>query len=181
MLQEVILVDESDNVTGKMEKMEVHRRSMLHRAFSVFIFNCKNEMLLQKRATNKYHSGGLWTNTCCSHPSPGEQTIKSAARRLNEEMGFSTNLEEIFHFIYKHEFENGLTEYEFDHVFIGYHNGEISPNKEEVCDYCFMAMDAIENLLMNQPQKFSAWFQIAFPMVRKWQQTSTEFQKNKAG
>ena len=108
-----------------MEKMEAHKKGLLHRAFSVFIFNGKGEMLLQQRALNKYHSGGLWTNACCSHPMPGEKTEDAADRRLKEELGFETPLEKIFDFVYKAEFDNGLTEYEFDHVFAGEYEGEI--------------------------------------------------------
>src|SRR5271168_1810255 len=114
--EEVILVDESDQPLGTMEKMEAHRRAVLHRAFSVFIFNSRGEMLLQQRAPDKYHSAGLWSNACCSHPRPGEETADAASRRLKEELGFTTPLEELFHFTYKSEFGNGLTEYEFDHV-----------------------------------------------------------------
>src|SRR5215475_1033999 len=117
--EEVILVDEDDFQVGTMEKMEAHRKALLHRAFSVFIFNTKGEMLLQQRALNKYHSAGLWTNACCSHPAPGESTLDAAEKRLLEEMGFITPLQEIFEFTYKTEFDNGLTEYEFDHVVVG--------------------------------------------------------------
>src|SRR6478735_7868072 len=115
----VILVDERDTAVGIMEKMEVHQKALLHRAFSVFIFNDKGEMLLQKRAEKKYHSGGLWTNACCSHPQPGEDTMESANNRLREEMGFNTALHKAFTFVYKAPFENGLTEHEYDHVFVG--------------------------------------------------------------
>ena len=124
-MEEVVLVDEQDKPVGVMEKMQAHREGKLHRAFSVFIFNDKGEMLLQQRAFNKYHSAGLWTNACCSHPKPNETTETAAARRLNEELGFKTSLEKLFDFTYKASFENGLTEYEFDHVFSGIYNGEI--------------------------------------------------------
>jgi isopentenyl-diphosphate delta-isomerase len=176
MRHEVILVNEDDKATGTMEKMEAHRKGLLHRAFSVFIFNSKKEMLLQQRATNKYHSGGLWTNTCCSHPLPGEETTKGAELRLFEEMGFNAALEEVFHFIYRHNFENGLTEFEFDHVFVGYYDGSVYPDQDEACDYCFMSMDDIESSLAAHPEEFSAWFQIAFPMMKKWFQSSGKFQ-----
>ena len=135
----VILVNEQDRQTGTMEKMEVHQKAILHRAFSVFIFNDKGEMLLQKRAVKKYHSGGLWTNTCCSHPQPGEDTLEAAGKRLQEEMGFNTTLNKAFTFIYKAELDNGLTEHEFDHVFIGNFNGEVQPDPEEVEDYCYQS------------------------------------------
>src|SRR6516164_10337979 len=118
MDQEVILVNEQDEPIGTMGKMEAHKKALLHRAFSVFIFNSKGEMLLQQRARDKYHSGGLWTNACCSHPKPGEEVQLAASRRLNEELGFNTPLTKIFDFIYQSSFENGLTEFEFDHVFI---------------------------------------------------------------
>src|ERR1700754_1322335 len=117
--EEVILVNENDIPVGTMEKMEAHRKALLHRAFSVFIFNSKGEMLLQQRADKKYHSGGLWTNACCSHPKPGEEIETAASRRLREELGFGTGLRKVFDFIYQSPFDNGLTEFEFDHVFFG--------------------------------------------------------------
>ncbi len=166
MPEEVILVNEQDEQTGTIEKMEAHRKALLHRAFSVFIFNGKGEMLLQQRALGKYHSPGLWTNTCCSHPRPGEQVEVAASRRLKEEMGIDTLLEKIFDFIYRTEFENGLTEYEFDHVYTGIYSGELTPNKQEVKDYCFRSMDDIEQDLLRRPEKYSAWFRIAFPRLR---------------
>jgi len=166
MPEEVILVNEQDEQTGTIEKMEAHRKALLHRAFSVFIFNVKGEMLLQQRALGKYHSPGLWTNTCCSHPRPGEQVEVAASRRLKEEMGIDTLLEKIFDFIYRTEFENGLTEYEFDHVYTGIYSGELTPNKQEVKDYCFRSMDDIEQDLLRRPEKYSAWFRIAFPRLR---------------
>jgi isopentenyl-diphosphate delta-isomerase len=163
--QEVILVNEKDEPVGAMEKMEAHRKGVLHRAFSIFIFNSKGEMLLQRRALNKYHSGGLWTNACCSHPAPGETTIDAAMRRLQEEMGFSTHIYKQFDFIYLAEFENGLTEYEFDHVFTGVYDGIITPDHDEVNDYCYMSMDAIQSSLLSHPQKYTAWFRISFPRL----------------
>jgi len=165
---EVILVNDADEQLGVMEKIEAHRKAILHRAFSIFIFNAKGEMLLQQRAFNKYHSAGLWTNACCSHPAPGEDTAEAAVRRLQEEMGFTTSLEKIFDFTYRSEFENGLTEYEFDHVFAGTWNGMISPDKDEVNDYCFKTLDEIQTSLLSHPQKYSAWFHIAFPLVEEW-------------
>src|SRR5947207_11050842 len=125
---EIILVDENDNAIGTIEKMEAHHKGLMHRAFSIFIFNDKGEMLLQKRAEKKYHSGGLWTNACCSHPQPGEDTMESANKRLREEMGFNTALHKPFTFIDKAPFENGLTEQEYDPVFVGSFNGLIKPN-----------------------------------------------------
>ena len=168
-MEKVILVNEHDEETGTIEKMEAHRNGILHRAFSIFIFSNKKEMLLQQRAMNKYHSGGLWTNACCSHPRPGESTQTAATRRLKEELGFETKLEKIFDFKYKAAFENGLIENEFDHVFAGVYNGEINFNRNEVQDVCFQSMQEIESNLQTHPNKFTAWFFIAFPMVKKWQ------------
>jgi isopentenyl-diphosphate delta-isomerase len=167
-LQQVILVNEQDEPTGTMEKMEAHKKGLLHRAFSVFIFNDKGELLLQRRALNKYHSGGLWTNSCCSHPQPGEETVIAAQRRLKEEMGFTTPLEKIFDFVYKAEFNNGLAEYEFDHVFAGKYEGTINFNKEEVMDYCYKSLADVRNSLQEHPDKFTSWFHIAFPKVEEW-------------
>lgn len=168
----VILVDEYDNAIGECEKLTAHTGGILHRAFSVFIFNSKGEMLLQQRALDKYHSGGLWTNACCSHPAPGEETETSALRRLREELGFVTPVEKIFAFVYKADFENGLTEYEFDHVFIGYYDGEIAFNPDEVMDYRYMDMDAVRNWLESDPEQFTAWFRIAFPKITEWKATN---------
>jgi isopentenyl-diphosphate delta-isomerase len=148
--------------------MEAHEKALLHRAFSVFIFNNKGEMLLQQRADNKYHSAGLWTNACCSHPSPGEDTSTAAARRLNEELGFTTPLEKVFSFVYRSDFENGLTEHEYDHVFTGIYEGKINPDKNEVKDYTFKSLDEIESSLKREPGKYSSWFFIAFPRIKKW-------------
>src|SRR5882724_5836151 len=148
--------------------MEAHEKALLHRAFSVFVFNSKGEMLLQQRALNKYHSAGLWTNACCSHPRPGEETLQAAGRRLKEEMGFESALQKLFDFIYKSEFDNGLTEYEFDHVFGGLYNGVVAPDKTEVHDYCFKNMRDIKESLLLQPGKYTVWFRIAFPLVEKW-------------
>lgn len=169
----IILVDENDVPIGTMEKMEVHQKALLHRAFSVFIFNNKGEMLLQKRADKKYHSAALWTNACCSHPAPGEDTLQAATKRLREEMGFTTTLEKAFDFIYKAPFDNGLTEHEFDHVFIGTYNNVIIPNKEEVSDYCYKTVAEIKHSLQSHPQKYTEWFKIAFPkleafLAMKW-------------
>jgi isopentenyl-diphosphate delta-isomerase len=163
--KEVVLVNEQDESLGTMEKMEAHRKGLLHRAFSVFIFNSKGEMLLQQRAQNKYHSGGLWTNACCSHPAPGEPVAEAAVRRLQEEMGFSVPLEKIFAFTYRSEMENGLTEHEFDHVFTGIYEGAVHPDKDEVKDYCYKSMDAIREGLQTHPHHFTAWFRIAFPQI----------------
>ena len=167
-MDEVILVNERDETMGVMEKMEAHEKAVLHRAFSVFIFNDRNEMLLQQRALGKYHSGGLWTNACCSHPKPGEETMAAAQRRLNEELGFEVPLQKIFDFVYKAEFDNGLTEHEFDHVYIGHYANELEPNPDEVMDVSFKTMESISQSLQDDPAKFTAWFHIAFPKVYDW-------------
>jgi len=168
----VILVDERDTAVGIMEKMEVHQKALLHRAFSVFIFNDKGEMLLQKRAEKKYHSGGLWTNACCSHPQPGEDTMESANKRLREEMGFNTALHKAFTFVYKAPFENGLTEHEYDHVFVGSFNGLIKPNPAEVEDYCYQSLDELKQSLQTHPHHFTAWFKIALPKLEDYLATN---------
>ncbi len=167
-IQQVILVNENDEQTGTSGKIEAHEKALLHRAFSIFIFNSKGEMLLQQRAIKKYHSGGLWSNACCSHPQPGEETLEAAQRRLQEEAGFSTALEKIFGFIYKVDFENGLTEYELDHVFVGKYDGQTSFNKNEAMDYCYKRMGDISHSLQTHPKKYTAWFLIAFPKVEEW-------------
>lgn len=165
--EEVILVDETDQPLGRMEKMEAHRRAVLHRAFSVFIFNSSGEMLLQQRAPEKYHSAGLWTNACCSHPRPGEDTRDAAGRRLFEELGFRTDLEKVFSFTYRSEFENGLTEHEFDHVFVGKYDLQPNPDRKEVSDYRYQSMQDIETALMARPGEFTSWFRLAFPLVKE--------------
>jgi len=165
---DLILVDENDRPTGTMEKMEVHQKALLHRAFSIFIFNSKGDMLLHQRATNKYHSAGLWTNACCSHPLKGEETIEAAEKRLKEEMGFTVPLKKAFNFTYKATLENGMTEHEYDHVFIGTYDGYIQPDEDEVKDFCFVNMDEIRSSIQSHPQKYTAWFKIAFPKVEEY-------------
>jgi isopentenyl-diphosphate delta-isomerase len=167
-MEEVILVDINDEPLGTMEKMEAHRKGVLHRAFSVFLFNDKNEMLLQQRAITKYHSGGLWTNACCSHPRSGEQTEAAALRRLEEELGFTTPVTKIFDFHYDASFDNGLIEHEFDHVYVGTYTGKIKPNPSEVQDYCYKQMEEISATISSHPHKYTAWFCIAFPKVKEW-------------
>lgn len=167
-MEQVILVDEQDNPIGLMEKMEVHEKAILHRAFSVFIFNHQGELLLQQRALSKYHSAGLWTNTCCSHPRPNETTESAANRRLLEEMGFATSLEKVFDFIYIANFDNGLTEHEFDHVFIGFFEGAICPNNEEVNSFKYISLEELDIQLINTPDIFTEWFKIAYPKVKSW-------------
>ncbi len=167
-MQTVILVNEKDEVLGTAEKMEAHQKGLLHRAFSIFVFNSRGEMLMQQRAAGKYHSGGLWTNACCSHPQSGEKTEAAAGRRLKEEMGFETPLTEIFDFIYEAKFENGLAEYEFDHVFVGEYDGAVHLNKEEAMDFCFQQMPGIRLQMEHHPEKYTAWFHIAFPKIERW-------------
>jgi isopentenyl-diphosphate Delta-isomerase len=167
-MTQVILVDENDSPVGTSEKMQAHIDGLLHRAFSVFIFNEKGEMLLQQRALNKYHSGGLWTNACCSHPALGEETKTAAVRRLEEEMGFETAIEKVFDFVYKADFENGLTEYEFDHVFVGQYDGVFKFNKKEVADACYRSIAEINQALQTHPENYTVWFHIAFPKVEEW-------------
>lgn len=167
-MERVVLVDEQDKEIGTMEKMEAHRLGALHRAFSVFIFNKRGEMLLQQRALEKYHSGGLWTNTCCSHPRLHEQVSDGARRRLNEELGFETELQPIFNFVYKATFENGLTEHEFDHVYFGIYESIIQPNPKEVMNVKFEALEKISSDLKKHPEKFTAWFKLAFDRVHEW-------------
>ena len=166
----MILVDEHDNDRGFMDKMEAHQKGLIHRAFSIFIFNSKGEMLLQQRALNKYHSAGLWSNACCSHPYPGEEIGDAAARRLREELGFGTSLEKIFDFIYQVSFENGLVENEFDHVFVGHYDGSIKANPEEVNDYLFKSMEQIGLELRSRPEMYTEWFKISFPKIEAWWQ-----------
>lgn len=156
----VILVDEKDNPLGTMEKMEAHKKSLLHRAFSVLLFNGKHELLLQKRAVNKYHCGGLWTNTCCSHPHPGENIEKAAVRRLKEEMGIECKLKKVFHFLYKAAFDNGLAEHEFDHVFFGEFSGEPIIDTTEVADWKYMPLDALKKDMATNPNLYTPWFKI---------------------
>lgn len=161
MKEFVILVDEKDNELGSMEKLEAHKKGLLHRAFSIFIFNDDGELLLQQRALTKYHSAGLWTNTCCSHPKPGEDLLSAANRRLIEEMGFSTSLSIKTSFIYKVEFENNLFEHEFDYILIGNYNKQPQVNKSEVKNYKWLKLDEIKILIKNKPYDFTSWFKIA--------------------
>ncbi len=158
----VILVDQNDVEIGTKEKMEAHRNALLHRAFSVFIFNSKGELLLQQRAIEKYHSGGLWTNTCCSHPFPGEKTDDAANRRLNEEMGLETNLEFKFKFLYKARLDNELTEHEIDHVFVGYSDEKPQLNVDEVGDYKYMTLENVQQSIAIDPELYTVWFKIIF-------------------
>lgn len=168
--EKVILVDEQDNPIGHMEKMEAHRLGKLHRAFSVFVMNDANELLLQRRAFIKYHSGGLWTNTCCSHPRDGETIEEAARRRLMEEMGFTCDVTEIFSFIYKAEFENGLIEHEYDHVLIARYNVDPIINPDEVEEFAWKSLDWIAKDMGTYPEKYTPWFQIIYSrFVEYWE------------
>ncbi len=171
-MTEVILVNDNDEQIGTMEKLEAHQKGLLHRAFSIFIFNNKGELLLQQRAAGKYHNGGLWTNTCCSHPLPGEDILTAAKRRLHEEMGFVTQLSPVFNFTYNATFDNGLTEYEYDHVFAGMYDGKITIDGSEVSDYCFKNIDDIEFSLKTHPQKYTEWFKIALPQIKLYHKSN---------
>ena len=162
MEQLVILVNENNEQIGTMPKLEAHEKAVLHRAFSVFIFNDKNELMLQQRAALKYHSALLWTNTCCSHQLVGETNIQAGKRRLNEEMGFVVELEESISFIYKAPFDNGLTEHEYDHVLIGKYNGIPMINQDEVANWKWMSLEAVKNDMLEQPEIYTEWFKIIF-------------------
>lgn len=158
----VVLVNEQDQPVGLMPKQEAHIKAMLHRAFSVFILNDKNEIMLQQRAAHKYHSPLLWANTCCSHQRDGESNIEAGRRRLQEEMGFSVPLKELFSFIYKAPFDNGLTEHEFDHVMVGYYNEAPAINPDEVADWKWMSIEEIATDMKLHPEVYTAWFKIIF-------------------
>ena len=160
--EKVILVNERDEQIGLMEKLEAHEKALLHRAFSVFILNDKNEIMLQQRAAEKYHSPLLWTNTCCSHQREGETNIEAGTRRLFDEMGIITELKELFYFIYKAPFDNGLTEHELDHVMIGYYNDEPKINPDEVESWKWMSIDEVKDDMQQNPEIYTVWFKIIF-------------------
>jgi isopentenyl-diphosphate delta-isomerase len=159
-MEEVILVDENDNAIGKMEKMEAHRRGALHRAFSILIFNSQGQLLLQKRSWKKYHSGGLWTNTCCSHPHPDEDIEQALRRKLMQEMGIDVKPVFSHKFIYKAELENNLTEHEYDYVYIGRYDGEPEINRDEVDEWRFEDMSKLKAAVAERPQEFTYWFRL---------------------
>jgi len=166
--EEVVLVDESDKELGAEEKIRAHEDGKLHRAFSVFVFNEKGEMMLQQRAKGKYHCGGLWTNACCSHPRPGESAEDAAHRKLKQEMGFDTELKEILSFVYRAPFENGLTEHELDHVFVGRFDGKHKPNPEEAEDSKWVKPEELERDMRQNPGKYTPWFKIILERVLEW-------------
>lgn len=165
MSEQVILVDSRNRELGAMDKTEAHQRGILHRALSVFIFNSKGELLLHRRAMGKYHSSGLWSNTCCSHPRPGEKVADAANRRLQEEMGMKAELTELFYFIYKAELENGLYEHEADHVFAGKTDEDPNPDTNEVMEWKWMDPTAISNDMDVNPNNYTIWFQLIFKEV----------------
>jgi isopentenyl-diphosphate delta-isomerase len=167
-VEQMILVNNMDEPIGTMEKMEVHRKGLLHRALSIFIFDNRGKFLLQQRASSKYHSPGLWTNTCCSHPRPGEDVKEAANRRLKEEMGFDTDLKEIFSFIYKAEMENGLIEHEYDHVFAGVFDDVPHPDSKEVKAWGYSSIREVKEKMNRDPDQFTSWFRIVFPKIEDW-------------
>jgi len=167
MEEQVILVNERDEKIGLMPKLEAHQKGILHRAFSVFIFNNNNELMLQQRALNKYHSPGLWTNTCCSHQRDGETSLEAGKRRLGEEMGFTTPLKETNSFIYKAPFDNGLTEHELDHILVGYYNDIPEINQAEVASWKWMKVEQVQKDLQINPDDYTAWFKIIFDKFYK--------------
>ncbi len=163
--EKLIIVDENDNQISTGEKLKIHRQGILHRCFSIFVFNSEGNLLLQKRSRSKYHSGGLWTNTCCSHPRAGEAIEIEVHRRLKEEMGFDCNLKELFSFIYKAELDNNLTEYEYDHVFSGVYDGEIIANPEEVEDFRWIKPALLLKEINSEPKRFTVWLPIALKKI----------------
>ena len=163
----VVLVDQNDKQIGLMPKMEAHEKGVLHRAFSVFILNDGNELMLQQRALHKYHSPGLWTNTCCSHQRDGESNLEAGTRRLQEEMGFLASLKETTSFIYKAPFDNGLTEHELDHIMIGNYNGVPAINEDEVAAWKWMPLEAVKKDIEDHPDQYTVWFKIIFEKFYK--------------
>lgn len=159
-MTQVILVDHDDNPIGVGDKAATHQQGQLHRAFSVFVFNSAGQMLLQRRARHKYHSGGLWTNACCSHPRPGEATQAAAHRRLQEEMGFDCELEEVFQFTYRAELDNDLIEHEYDHVFVGAYDGDPIPNPAEVADWKWVDVETLLQGAETNPDRYTYWFKL---------------------
>ncbi len=159
-MEQVILVDEQDNEMGTMEKMEAHQKGKLHRAFSILLFNSKGELLLQKRSKKKYHSGGLWTNTCCSHPHPHESMADATQRKLLQEMGINPPLKFAFKFIYQTPLDSGLIEHECDHVFFGAFDGQPAINKEEVDDWKFTDLTSLRKDMARFPERYTYWFKL---------------------
>lgn len=165
-MEEVILVDQFDNQIGTMEKLKAHEEGKLHRAFSIFIFNSQGQLLLHKRAKDKYHSASLWTNTCCSHPRPGESVKEAAKRRIKEEMGFDCEVKPLYEFIYFQPLENGLSEHELDHVLIGNYDKNPIVNKAEVDDWKYVSLNTIDLELTKNPENYTAWFKLIYPKIK---------------
>lgn len=174
MIENVILVDVNDNELGVMEKMKAHEEGLLHRAFSVFVFNSNGEVLLQQRNKNKYHSGGLWSNTCCSHPKPGESIKDAAHRRLKEEMGMEADLSHAFSFVYKSNLDNDLTEHELDHVFLGETNSIPKMNEEEVEDYRYVSVEYLKDDIKKNPNHYTEWLKICFDNLLKFRKNEQD-------
>lgn len=160
--EKVVLVDIDDQPIGTMGKIEAHEKALLHRAFSIFVLNSNDELLLQQRAFEKYHSPGLWTNSCCSHQREGESNLEAGNRRLMEEMGMCVPLEELFTFIYKASFDNGLTEHELDHVMVGYSDEDPQINPDEVAAFKWISLDDLKQDMINQSHNYTVWFKIIF-------------------
>lgn len=167
-MHELILVNEQDEPIGVMEKMEAHQKGLLHRAFSVFLFDHAGNMLLQQRADSKYHSPGLWTNACCSHPMPGEETLDAAHRRVQQELGIAAPLKSAFQFMYRSGFDNGLIEHEYDHVFVGQYEGAFHLDPLEVKAITYESMETVRASLKIAPEQYTVWFKIAFPLLEEW-------------
>lgn len=168
-MTEVILVNEKDEPVGTMEKLQAHQEGRLHRAFSVFIINKNKQLLLQQRASHKYHSAGLWSNACCSHPTPNESIQEAAVRRVREELGICvSNLTNIFSFEYKAALENNLTEHELDHVLLAHYDGEPAINEEEVSDWKYFSLAEIKKMLHLQPEQFTVWFKLIMPRLEQY-------------
>lgn len=165
--EHVVLVDTDDREIGTMAKTQAHHEGKLHRAFSIFIFNSQGRLLLQRRAADKYHSGALWTNSCCSHPRPGEPIAQAATRRLKEELGFACDLSPEFTFTYKAEVGEGLVEHEFDHVFFGAYDGPVLPDPREVSEVRWMRMNDLADDLSTSPEHYTAWLSICWPQIRE--------------
>lgn len=167
MIDKVVLVDANDQPIDTMDKLEAHQKGLLHRAFSIFVFNSKKEFLLQKRASDKYHSAGLWSNTCCSHPRPDESLLDAANRRLQEEMGLNANLDALYSFIYKVAFTDGLIEHELDHVIVGFSDDIPLLNKDEASDWKYMSYEELHAMIQNKPDAFTEWFKMCYEKVFK--------------
>ena len=167
MEEQVLLVNERDEAVGTMGKLEAHQVGALHRAFSVFLFDERGRLLVQKRAAGKYHSAGLWTNTCCSHPRPHETLVDAARRRLKEEMGIDAPVEHRFSFLYKASFENGLHEHELDHVLFGSWSGPAEPHPDEAEDWKYMRLEELDADLRDHPERYTVWLRTCWDQVRE--------------